>query len=462
VEYLLKAKKAGIEVNQEIISQAKSYLEGEKFYDQASGSYQDYSREEIVSRIYALTLLGSDKGKKPITDFEDMNPDILAMAVMANVRNGIMDPSRNGLEKLMSLRQEQDDGVFWTQGDINYFGSKDGSNGLAIRAILTANGDYNIATKAVRYLTRNRRSEYWSNTFATAQVVQALVDYSRKIEGTTPNYTYTVLVDGNEIAKETVKSLTQKIGDIKIPAEKINSMGSAVTLLKVGDGQIYSTLVVNEFRTDRNVEAVDRGLTVKREYVNEKGRGYSLAVGDTVIVNITMGGLKGEEKYAVISDELPSGLIPINTALINEQANQDRNWYYSSYDVTDRDVTQNGMVLSLYRIGAGEKTYTYRARVLSEGTFIVPPVVASLMYSPEISGRSAAQKVVVTKTSTYTPIVQPSIGFPKSRTEINAFIDILKTIIVLLVIVLAIILLSKRGIQKGPPQPPPPPPPTTV
>src|SRR5207248_156699 len=98
---------------------------------------------------------------------------------------------------------------------------------------------------------------------------------------------------------------------------------------------------------------------------------------------------------------LPSGLVPINESFKNEQYGQQDpyNYYYYSYDVTDREIIENGEVLSLYQIAPGERTYTYRARVVNEGIFIVPPVTASLMYAPEIYGRSEAQTVTITKES---------------------------------------------------------------
>ena len=101
---------------------------------------------------------------------------------------------------------------------------------------------------------------------------------------------------------------------------------------------------------------------------------------------------------------MPAGLIPINLTFKNQQFNQDpRTYYYSSYDVTDREVTENGMVLSLYQVSAGTKTYTYKARVISEGTFIVPPATASLMYAPEVYGRSEVSTLTITKESHIIP-----------------------------------------------------------
>ncbi|MBI4038453.1 hypothetical protein HY384_00690 [Candidatus Daviesbacteria bacterium] len=402
VEYLLQARQVGIKVDDELLNRAKNYLEQEKYYDYSLQKEKTYGREDQIAKNYALTLLG-EKGKvRKVTDFNNLGSDLLSLAVMTNYLNGDKNPQTNGLVHLASSAQPQGEAVFWQEGQKLNFGSKDASTALAIRAIMLAGGDRNLAVKGAKYLTRSRQTDYWSNTFATAQVIRALVDFSKITEELTPNYTYIVSLDGKQVAQGTVSSSKRSIGEINIPVANIKSDGSKITIVKNGDGQIYSTLKVDEFRTDKNAEPLKHGLSVRREYVNEKGAQYSLGIGDTVIVKTTVGGLRADANYGVIKDELPSGLVPINESFKNEQYGYNPNTYYTSYDVTDREITENGMVLSLYQIESGERTYTYRARVVSEGTFLVPPVTASLMYAPEIYGRSDVQTIKIGKLSQFT------------------------------------------------------------
>lgn len=389
VEYLLQAKQVGIKVDNELLSQAQNFLENS----------QDNSRESVIAKTYALTLLNSQKRNLHISDLDNLSPDLLSLAVMANYLNGDKNSQSNGLNKLISMVQTQGDAVFWEAGNKLNFGSKDASTALALRTIVLVGGDRNLAAKGARYLTRVRQSDYWSNTYATAQVIRALVDLSKNGDELTPNYNYAVSLDGKQIAQGTITNSKQVIQDITIPVSSINNNGSALSINKEGDGQIYSTMIIDEFHTDRNAKSLNHGLSIKREYVNEKGNEYSIGVGDTVIVRITVGGLKANENYGVINDELPSGLVPINQSFKNEQYGYNPNTYYTSYDVSDTEVTENGMVLSLYQIAPGERTYTYKARVISEGTFIIPPVTVSLMYAPEIYGRSDVQMVKIAKES---------------------------------------------------------------
>lgn len=443
VEYLLQARQAGMKVDDEILTRAKNYLEQERYYDSSSQQEKSYGRDDVIAKTYALTLLGEKSKVKRLTDFNNISSDILSLAVMSNYLNGDTNPQSNGLAQLVSIAQTQGDAVFWGEGNKVNFGSKDASTALAIRAIVLAGGDRDLAAKGARYLTRVRQSDYWSNTYATAQVIRALVDLSKTGEELTPNYTYAVSLDEKQIAQGSVSNPKQIIKEISMPVANIKPHGSSIAITKNGVGQIYSTLVVNEFHTDKNAKSVNHGLSVKREYVNEKGSEYTLGVGDTVVVRITVGGLKANENYGVINDELPSGLVPINEAFKNEQYGNNPNTYYTSYDVTDREVTENGMALSLYQIASGERTYTYRARVVSEGMFIVPPATASLMYAPEIYGRSDVQTLKIAKESQF-------VGKRELKKTLTDFLSQKGTLFALgtfiIIVVIGLLILKRKGV----------------
>jgi alpha-2-macroglobulin len=399
VDSLVGAKNLGYEVKEETLSLAKSFLQRTTYYTSNGETNKTYATDELIPRYYGLTLLGAKDLVKEIKDFDNLSPDLLSYAVMTNYLNGYTEPETNGLNKLISLAKTEGDTLYWESTNKINFASKDAATALAIKAIVMAKGDRDIAVKGANFLTRNRKYDYWSNTYATAQVIGALVELSKTGNEVAPNYSYVLNLDGKQIAQGTVNSVKQVIPAISIKAEDLNNNGSNLSITKTGEGQLYSVLVVNEFRTDRNIKAENKGLSIKREYVNEKGANYSLGVGDTVYVVLTVSGPEAEEYYGVISDELPTGLVPINEYFKNEQygANADEANYY--YNLVERDITQNGIVMSPYHLAPGEKSYIYKARVVSEGTFIVPPATVALMYAPEISARTGAQTLKINKES---------------------------------------------------------------
>jgi hypothetical protein len=57
------------------------------------------------------------------------------------------------------------------------------------------------------------------------------------------------------------------------------------------------------------------------------------------------------------------------------------------------------MVLPIYWLTPGKHTFVYQARAVSEGQFVAPPATASLMYSPEVYGRSGVDQVNIIHSS---------------------------------------------------------------
>jgi len=169
-----------------------------------------------------------------------------------------------------------------------------------------------------------------------------------------------------------------------------------------GDGQIYSTLITDTFHTDVNAAPVQNGMRVTREYEASKGLGYTLSLGDTVTVRLTIDGLKAGENYGVIRDDLPAGLVPINPSFKNEQSETD-NRYFWQWGVNGYDITENGIVISLDQLANGSNTYTYRARVVNAGKFTIPPATAQLMYSPEVNGRTGTEIITVDTEAKFDP-----------------------------------------------------------
>lgn len=429
------AKSLGYEVPQELIVGSQGFL-------QAGTSASD---EDSVIRAYGLSLFkqsastGLPRGR--------YSPDIQALLVLANLNLGNKDPQSNGLTTLLNQARPQGDGLYWDAGTKEHFGSVDVSTALALQAIVASGSNRDIAVKAANFLIRNRKADYWSHTFGTLQVIRGVTDLAKTGQENQPNYTYAASLDGKSLKSEAVKESLQSIKPIVLPLKDIKTSGSVLKLTQDGPGQLYSTLVSKEYHTDKNAKAVDHGLKVTREYTNDKGDQYSLAVGDLVTVKITISGLTTPESYAVIEDSLPSGLIPVNTGFKNEQFVTNPDSYYTEFGVSDRDYTENGAILSLYRMNSGIGVYSYKARVISAGTFAIPPVTASLMYSPEISGRSDAQVLKIASQSQIIPgkAIEQAIQTANPQTKlILAILSIVVPLVLIVLTFVSIRLISRR------------------
>jgi alpha-2-macroglobulin len=409
-EYLLAADSSGAQVDTGMLGRAKNYFQQMK----NANATTTLNKDTDVIREYALGLFPDTPAGKRLTYHDGSgtkSPDILAMEIMANYRSGFTDPAQNGLNTLLSLAKPQGETVYWDPGSRQNFGSRNASTAYAIRAILTAQGDRTIAVKAARYLVEKRQYDYWSNTFATSQVVRALTELTKTGFEDDPNLTYRILLDNKQVGGGTVASILQEPVDLKIPTKDIKAGGSEITIAAEGTGQLYWVLTMDQFRTDRSVGPESHGLTVIREYINGVDASKPIGIGDPVTVRITLDGVSDEEYYGVIEDELPAGFIPVVESLKNEQFLQNPRDFWS---VSAREYTQNGVILSAYRFGGGKRIYEYKARAISAGEFIVPPARASLMYSPETNGRTGVTTVKVGKLATPRPVL-PQIQQNQSK-----------------------------------------------
>ncbi|MDP1614874.1 MAG: hypothetical protein Q8L68_03675, partial [Methylococcales bacterium] len=383
LEYLLKARSTGIKIDNTVITRAQQY-----FTD--SWGEDENNKPASIAKYYALGLLGTKAKFKFNFDLTQLTPDKLALAVMANYMAGNTDPATNGLSILESKADRRGGRASWASGDYDLFGSVDASTALAMRAIIFAHGNSDLVREGARYLLENRRQSYWSNTFATAQIIQAVVDLHQIDKQASANSSYQVLLNGAELTNGRIADNTKSV-EILISTSSLN-LGLGTLEVKPAEGAVlYSNFIVKEFRTDPNAPAMDNGLKVKREYVSSRGDGKFIAVGDRVTVVTTVTGLKEGDRYVVVDDELPSGLIPINTNLKNNQVSNDeqRAFYF------DVGYKLNGASMSTYYVYAGDTVFKYDARAVSSGVFQVPPVSASLMYAPTTLGRSGAQSLEI-------------------------------------------------------------------
>jgi len=421
VDSLNLAKLSGIKVNNLVLGSAQDFLEGV-----GSSDPNSISADEQIARAYALSALGSGKGQIFIPPTDNFSPDILALKLLTDIKNGNKTLQENDTSKLLEQAKTQGDEVYWEGGTKEHFGSKNTSTALAARALLAAGADKDILIKALKFLVKSNQSDYWTNTYATSQVLRTVNGYIKALETLNPSFSYAVLLDSTELERSTAGSLPNTSKELVIPLSKIKDLGSSVSVKKTGTGELYSTLLVNEYRTNPNLSALDHGLSLKREYINQRGAQIPLAIGDIVEVKLTLSGLSVEERYGVITDTLPSGLVPINTSFKNQQYQQTPQDFTSG-----QEVTEDGTVLSLYQVKPGENSFSYKARVVSAGKFLTPPATVSLMYSPEIYGRTQSQTVTVANEKAISPL--PGLT-PQSQKIQIIIISIAGLIIVVLVI----------------------------
>jgi uncharacterized protein YfaS (alpha-2-macroglobulin family) len=376
----LKLQNSNLNVD-EILSRASYY-----FKEVASSD----SLEDRVAKYYALSFLESDVAQSfsiSMDDFQALDSDLKAWVIIADAQRNMIDGNKRQL--LINAAQNQGENLAWPAGPDTRFGSTQASSALAAQALMQSGANHELIAKSIRYLLHNR-SYFWTNTYGTAQVMQAIemfANYNQELE---PNYSYRVLL-GDEVLKTGQITSFRQLVNLDLPLQKLINGQNQLRIEQTGEGQVYSTLMVDQFVETTQAQPVANGIKIERDYVSEHGSNYNLAVGDEVTIRLTIFGLSSDESYGVIHDYLPAGMIPVNLALAGEQESKtDYDYdYYQGY----QDVQGNGMVIYLPHVSSSSRTYEYKARVINPGTYYAPPATVSLMYSPEINAHTSVDKV---------------------------------------------------------------------
>jgi uncharacterized protein YfaS (alpha-2-macroglobulin family) len=168
-----------------------------------------------------------------------------------------------------------------------------------------------------------------------------------------------------------------------------------------GDGILYYTAHLTVGLPAEDVEPLDRGISVQRQYLSPGETGEertAVAVGETIEVRLTIVA-PNDLYYVVVEDPIPAGCEAVDPSLATTsilepgsgltREDEDRPWWnvwwrwYSRSEFRDEKV-----VLFVDSLPAGTYTFVYALRGVTPGTYQVLPTEAREFYFPEVFGRS--------------------------------------------------------------------------
>lgn len=372
---LNEGKDLGFEIDSEMYESARNYL--------INVSKSSILQDKVVSNFGLSFSDNKDDYKAIEGDLNQLDTDYLAMAAFTNLQAGLSDSSKNGLDILINRMQISDAGNYWFATDPKRFGSNETSTALAIRA-LNKSGKYNNqVTGAINYLVQTRTNDYWANTFATLQSILAIVEFDQYQAENQTNIAYQVQQSNEIIKSGSFVGIQAKPINLELNPSTIN--GQTLNINKTGTGNLYANLTQKWWVKSDKGAVVDDKVEIIKTFTNAKDGSYNLIPGDLVDVTITINFKNGEQAlqngYSLIEDHLPAGLIPVNVRMLNED-DEETNTGYSYVEYLD-----DGVIIPINSANYNN-TYVYKARVINEGTFSNPSTFFTMMYRPDIWGRS--------------------------------------------------------------------------
>jgi uncharacterized protein YfaS (alpha-2-macroglobulin family) len=277
---------------------------------------------------------------------------------------------------------------------------------LSLKALSRISPQNPSLVKVARWLVMNRRNGYyWDSTKQTAFAIFGLVDYVKASRELSPDYTFEVYVNGQQVASQRVTaanatsqtlSLERKAGDV--------ARSNQIRVVKRGSGVLYLSTTLGYFTREEDVTAqATPELRLTREYLRlklvDRGSGEAswsleplageVRSGDIIVSRLRVQGTRAQ--YLMIEDPIPAGCEQVEQASGIDLNYTTRNWsdWYSQ-----REFRDNRTVFFASEFD-GDITYQYAMRVEVPGDFRVAPARAELMYRPLVRSNTASARLSI-------------------------------------------------------------------
>ena len=217
------------------------------------------------------------------------------------------------------------------------------------------------------------------NTYSTAAACRALASFAAMAEGDQDK-----LSVQEQVGKE--KTELTLTGEATLQAT-FSKAAEKLIFSNKSDLPMYYQLVQGGYELEIPKKQIKDGLEVHREYLSLDGKKLSsIKLGDEVLVKLSFRSTKeGYINNVAIIDLQPAGL----EANIQSVRDHQGSWKSDYVDVREDRVVLYGTVTDKI------STFTYRARAINTGTFVVPPMFAESMYNKDIRGLSPQSPIVI-------------------------------------------------------------------
>ena len=301
-------------------------------------------------------------------------------------------------------------GAHWEEASADWWAMNTDTRSTAIilDALVQLDPDNPLLANIVRWLMVARRDGIWETTQETAWALIALTDWmvaTGELRGSfalSASLNRDLLHEGRA-TPETIREST--LLTVRAAEMLTDEMNRLTISRGPGEGRLYYSAHLSVHLPVEDVEPLDRGIIVYRQYLPADDASSTADVGtaqigESIRVRLTIIA-PHDLYYAVVEDPIPAGCEAIDTSLdtaslfdedpglFRETESSWRSFYwwwwrwYSRTEMRDEKV-----VLFADYLSAGTYTYEYSLRAVQPGEYRVLPTSAYEFYFPEVFGRS--------------------------------------------------------------------------
>jgi hypothetical protein len=388
--FLLEAKKAGFDVNGQILDKIYSYLQQEvKGRETEDWYYWDedgIARKKVVwarSTFYSMFVLAlAGKYDQAAMNYYKANDDMLtpdskymlaATFYLAGNQNSFKDLLPQAWSNERSKR---------AFGGSFYSDVRD--EALALYVLLEADPNNPQVGIMSRHLSEKLRKAYWLSTQEEAFSFVALGKIARKANAS--NITASVKVNG------------KTIGDFKgtdLTLDK-NIAGQDVSIQTSGSGNLYYFWEVSGIDVSGKIKEEDSYLKVRKQFYDRYGHliiPTAINQNDVLVVKVM---IETEDYNSSVENVAVTDLLPAGFEIENPRisAVPDLDWIKDASAYDYMDIRDDRITFFCTASGA-KKNFYYVVRAVSKGLYHMGPVSADAMYNGEYHSYWGAGQVIV-------------------------------------------------------------------
>jgi hypothetical protein len=420
---LVKAQEAGFEVQQDVIQRGLDFLNGQLTPIKNLTDTRAANRQAWI--LYVMAEAGETARVSEWSDSLYENREKLSHYSRAYLAL-TLDLLKSGDARIKTLLADLNNdailsatGAHWEESYYDWWAMNTDTRSTAIvlDALARLDPENALIPNVVRWLMVARQDGIWETTQETAWSLIALTDwmaYTGELQG---QYDYNVSLNGlllgeGQVTPDNVDESIKLRVDV---ADMLADVANYLTISKgEGPGRLYYTAHLKVYLPVEEIDPLDRGIIVSRQYTRADCVSTKDApcpdvteaqVGDVIRVKLTLVA-PHDLYYVVVEDMLPAGAEAIDTSLdttsllesspaLRRQVDRGGYWYewywwwwrwYSRSELRDEKV-----VLFADYLSAGAYEYTYTFRAVLPGEYQVIPTFANEFYFPEVFGRGEGE-----------------------------------------------------------------------
>jgi alpha-2-macroglobulin len=426
---LSRARDVGFSVSAERLNRAAAYLA-----KVAGGSCPGVRDSECPdeTRVFAAYVLARMQ-KPKASNYSELYErraklPLFAQALLANamfVGGGDRNKANALLKEILNSAKESAKGVSFAESNsrtgATLFHSDTRTTAVVLQALTDISPQHPYVAKMTRYLTGVRQgSGEWRNTQEAAFSLMALTQVLRTKEKDAPDFQASVVLGANQLVNQAFKGRSTEMKSSSVPMRTLlEGKEQKLSFKKDGTGVLYYSAVMRYAQKSPPTTSLDNGLFVQRwfEPFNGGGQAKKFYAGDLVRVRLRVA-TNQERHWTAFEVPVPAGLEPVDTSLSTtaglargpreqsrgvsadveegEGGEEDdgevgdgSDYAYRFYSpFTHTEMRDSKVVFFADHLNPGIHTVSFVARATTPGSFVLKPARGTLMYEPEVFGRS--------------------------------------------------------------------------